>query len=191
LKQEVMKKGDIKEENERLKKILNYKESTDMETVVARVIGATLKVREKTIMIDLGTNSGIKKDFAVISPVGLIGVVIKSYPNSSLVRLINDQKSGVSAQILETRDIGVVEGTPGGRLALRYLPFGTEVENKNKVLTSGIGGIFPKGIYIGEVEIPDKKTFRMEKEVYIKSEVDFDKIEEVLVVMKDNPQEGE
>ncbi len=119
---------------------------------------------------------------------GTIEIIKKYSRKNKKVKLIIDPNSGVGAQLLESRETGIVEGTVGGDLILNYISRDSKVKKGNAIVTSGLGGVFPKGIYIGTVEEIDQKSFSLYKEIKITSPIDFSRIEEVMVIINPPPE---
>lgn len=147
----VMKLEEYRLENERLNALLELKDAYNMEAVGARVIGRSSDSWNQVIVIDKGTKDGIGAGMPVMDANGLIGQVESAGPLSSTVRLITDEQSGVAAMIQSSRVEGILSGSINGLLYLNYIPVTTTVNVGDIIITSGIGGIYPKGIAIGEV----------------------------------------
>lgn len=148
--------SNYKNENKKMKEFLGVKEeNSDFVMEPARVIGRDAADRFYSFTIDKGSNQGIKKNSPVITSQGVVGMVTAVGPNFSKVGTILDTTIGVGATVMETREIGITEGTSElscyGNLKLSFLPRETEVKPKNLVMTTGIGGIFPKDLIIGKV----------------------------------------
>lgn len=182
--------NDLKLENERLRTIANYyDENPQLEMVTARVIGKSPGYWINTLVINIGRNKGIEKDMPVITPQGLVGRVLEVGANWSKVISIIDSQSSVGGIIERTRDNGIVRGTiqennSDGLCAMYYLPFENDLVPGDKVLTSGLGGLFPKGIVIGEVIEVSRPKDEVERTAVIKPTAKLNNIEEVMVIKK-------
>jgi rod shape-determining protein MreC len=135
----------------RLEQLLGYKERSGFTLTAAAVIGHDAAGLYRTVLVDRGAADGVQNNQAVLSPDGVVGRVIKTFPRSALVLLITDRSSGLDALIQRTRDRGVVHGRGGSDCELKYLDRSAEVEVGDRVVTSGLGGYFPKGVLIGQV----------------------------------------
>jgi rod shape-determining protein MreC len=135
----------------RLERLLDYRTSSGFTMVPAGVIGHDANGLYRTILVDRGSSDGVEHDQAVLSPDGVVGRVIKVFPRSALVLLLTDRSSGIDAIVQRTRDQGVVQGTGGEGCELKYLDRSAVVEVGDYVVTSGMGGRFPKGLWIGQV----------------------------------------
>lgn len=188
LERELLEKNELEKQNKRLKGLLDFAEDSDRITVTgARVIAKNPGNWFNIMVIDKGTKNGVDVNMAVVTERGLVGRVFQVGPNWAKVRTIVDGQSSVSGIIERTRDNGLVKGNNAmgledGMCRMIYLPLDSDLKPGDKVLTSGLGDIFPKGIYIGEVKevIDEKRDFF--KTAIIEPGVDFERIEEVLVV---------
>jgi rod shape-determining protein MreC len=166
---------------QRLQSLLNFKEQVIASTVAAQVIGSSGSDLSRSIYIDKGSNDGVAQDMAVITASGIVGKVLRAYPSTSLVLLINDQSSGVGALLAKSRLQGVVRGTANGELTLDHVMSDEQVSPGETVLSSGGDEIFPKGVAIGTVTqvSPGKEMFL---NIKVKAAADLNRLEEVLVV---------
>lgn len=174
-------------ENRRLKKLLEYKDRLPYQSIAARVISYDPSNWANTIIIDKGKKEGIYKLAPVVTyqdgKEGLVGRVIEVENHSATVLLLNDQNSMIGAQILRSKEKGVIEGDNYRFGKLKYLPYDADVVKNDIVVTSGDGEVFQKGLFIGyvvHVGLKDRGLFR---EVDILPFVKFSKLEEVLVVI--------
>jgi len=169
--------------NERLKKLLDLKNSLRVPAMAASVIGEDGSPWFKTIMIDRGEADGLREGMPVIAADGIIGQLVKVVAKSSRVLLITDHASGVAAMIQRSRARGVVKGKGGG-CSLEF-SFATEdVKVGDVVITSGIGRVFPKGLNIGEVTMVKKGEYGIFQTVDVRPAVNLARLEEVLVLLQ-------
>ena len=175
----------IKSENDVLKEYMQMTEKyADYTTVPANVINKDTSNYSYTIVINVGKNNGVENNMAVISENGLVGYVISAGDTSSKVQTIVDPASNVSSNISTTRDCvickGILENT--NKVKVTYIPTEANIVLGDSVETSGMGGIYPKGIHIGTItEIKDTKN-STDRYALIDTAVDFSKLETVLVV---------
>ncbi|QSB49913.1 MULTISPECIES: rod shape-determining protein MreC [Bacillaceae] len=180
----------LKKENERLRALLNKKESLrDFVPIQATVIGRNPDRWQETVIVNKGQQHGVKKDMAVITPEGLVGKVQHAAQFTSTIQLLSasDQKNRISAYVQGKENVfGLIEGYDEKRraLLLKEIPFDSKIKKKQKVLTSGLGGIFPKGLVIGEVMevVPDQ--YGLTKMVYVKPAANFYDIDDVIIVKR-------
>jgi rod shape-determining protein MreC len=165
----------------RLQSLLAFKEQFIAKTVPAQVIGSSGSDLSWSIYIDKGSNAGIAQDMAVITSGGIVGKVLRVYPSTSLVLMINDQSSGVGAMLEKSRLQCVARGTPNGELILDRVMSDEQVIAGENVLSSGGDQIFPKGLPVGTVSRvgPGREMFLSIK---VKPAADLSRLEEVLVV---------
>jgi len=181
LRQEIQESRERIAAAARLARLLDYRENTGFRMVAAGVIGHDASGLYRTILIDLGSSSGIEYQQAVIAPDGVVGRVIKVFPRSALVLLVTDRSSGIDAIVQRTRDQGLVEGRGGLGCELKYLDRSAEIEVGDYVVTSGMGGKFPKGIWIGQVSGVNRGVDLFQS-VAVRPSADLDRLEEVLVL---------
>jgi len=167
---------------DRLQQLLDLKEAVSYHLVAARIIGRDPSNWYRTVMINKGTRDGVNVEMGVITPVGVVGRVIKSSATASQVLLATDRNSAVAALIERTRDEGLVEGTENGMARIKYLSLLAELQEGDLVLTSGLTGVFPKGLQIGTLGRTTKKESDLFQQAALVPSVDFSKLEEVLVI---------
>ncbi len=172
----------------RLQSLLAFKEQFIAKTVPAQVIGSSGSDLSRSIYIDKGSNDRIAQDMAVITSGGIVGKVLRVYPSTSLVLMINDQSSGVGAMLDKSRLQGVVRGTPNGELILERVMSDEQVAAGETVLSSGGDQIFPKGLPLGTVSkvSPGREMFL---NIHVKPAADLSRVEEVLVVIEKQERE--
>ncbi|MBI3316596.1 MAG: rod shape-determining protein MreC, partial [Candidatus Omnitrophica bacterium] len=152
LESKVVLVGELERENERLKKLLAFKDSVSGKKIAARVISWDSSPWRKTILLDKGTQDGLKKDMVVIVPEGVVGRILETGPLTARVILLSDPDARVGAITEQSRAQGVLAGNGSGKLHMQYLTLESGVMVEETVLTSGISGIFPKGLRLGAVE---------------------------------------
>jgi len=168
----------------RLQSLLGFKEQFVAQTMAAQVIGLSGSQQSRAFYIDKGSDDGIAKDMAVMTAEGVVGKVLRVYPSTSQVLMINDQSSGVGALLEASRLQGVLRGTPSGQVVLDKIMNDEPVQAGEKVLTSGGDQIFPKGLLVGTVsKVAQGKEFFLD--VTIKPAADLSRLEEVLVITKE------
>jgi len=175
----------LKEEvnlNERLKVLLDFKEQADYKTMAAGILGYNMEKWARTITIDKGTIEGVAKDYAVITPTGVVGRVIEANRHTSTVLLNTDQRSNIGVMIQRTRVKGVVEGNGSDALILKYIRQIDDIRIGDQIITAGLGGVFPKGLVIGEVTRIDKGNDNFFKFIEVRPTIDIQTLEEVLVI---------
>jgi rod shape-determining protein MreC len=165
----------------RLQRLLGFKEQFIARTLAAQVIGSSGSDMSRVVYIDKGAGDSVEQDMPVITADGVVGKILRVFPTSSQVLLINDPSSGVGAILEKSRLQGVIKGTPNGELVLEKMMSDEHVEAGDQLLTSGGDQIFPKGLPIGTVKkvSPGKDVFL---NVQVKPAAQLSRLEEVLVI---------
>jgi rod shape-determining protein MreC len=184
LRRELIDKQEIEAENVRLKNLLDLTESHESVSLSAKVIGRDMSLWSNWIMIDRGSDHSIIKDTPLIAQEGLVGKVSFIGKNTARCILIIDRRSKVSGLVQRSRDIGIVEGTDEGMLKMRYLSIKADIVIGDIILTSGLGGIYPKALPIGTVITLGKDPNGLHLFATIRPFVDFNTLEEVACLRK-------
>jgi rod shape-determining protein MreC len=168
--------------NERLQKLLQFREKNSPAMVAAEVIGQDPSSWFKSVTVNKGEKDGVRKGMAVISSEGVIGQILKTAPHYSTVLLITDYNSAIDSIIQRTRAKAIVEGKGENRCQLKYLLRTEEVNVGDIVVTSGLSGNFPKGLMVGEVRKVDKKGHGVFQYAELVPSVDLTRLEEILII---------
>jgi rod shape-determining protein MreC len=171
-------------EADRLAALLGFRDAhAEVQTLAARVIGATPDPASHMVFINRGSRDGVRRDLGVITPEGVVGKVFAVYPDTSQVLLLTDKESGVGALLGGSRAQGPVRGTGEPLLGLEFISNDTKVEPGEKILTSGQDRIFPKDLPVGTVTQvqPDRHTPFLK--ISVKPAARLDGLEEVLVLL--------
>lgn len=149
--------------------------------------GGTLGVEPdpylRYVTINVGAQQGADEGMSVVSGgAGLVGRISEVGPRTAKVRLINDPDSAVAALLQTTRGTGLLVGQPDGSLQLKYIPQEEEVRVGDVVLTSGLGGLMPKGLVIGQVTAVQQKEYETFQTATVRPAVDFTRLELALVI---------
>lgn len=182
LKAELSGLEEMKREKVRFEALLGLKEKTKSGHLVARVIARDPSHWSHFIVINKGSRDGVHKNTVLIHPDGLVGKVIASGPYSARAILLIDGASRASAMNQRTRDVGLIEGTGSSMLKMTYLDRQSEIQVGDIVVSSGLGGIYQKGIPIGKVEVIVDEEDHLSLYAFVKPFVSFSKLEEVLCV---------
>jgi rod shape-determining protein MreC len=178
----------MKAENERLSALLNFDTSTqNLGFVTARVIGKAPGHWFNIFIIDAGLSQGIEVNMPVVNGDGLVGRVVDTGAGFSRVMAIIDASSGVSGIVERTRDNGILTGTDSSGdgdalMMMGNLPLDADLMPGDTVITSGLAGVFPKGIAVGEVTEVRPSTDGMRNQAIVTPWVDFYHLEEVMVI---------
>lgn len=177
-------------ETQRLQRLLAMRDSSQAEFLTARVVGKDATNWFKTILLDCGSMEGVRRNQPVLAPNGLVGRVVEVTPTSARVQLFTDPVSAVGGLIQRTRVTGIVSGNLGAGARVRYLPLMGDVVVGEEVVTSGMGGVFPKGIPIGRIATVERKSGVLFQEATLTPAVDLSRLEEVLILKTLEVREG-
>jgi rod shape-determining protein MreC len=186
LRQDIVNTDELLAENMRLRALLEYKRNAvHFDFITAQVVARDPGSWTDTITVNQGASEGIVKNMVVVNEQGLIGSVVSVYPHTSKIQLIIDPRSAVGAlvQRTESRVAGIVEGNSSSiNPNMVNLAKDADIVAGDRIITSGFGGIYPKGLIVGEVtEIVDNNIGFL-KNAVIKTAVSFGKLEEVLII---------
>ena len=170
--------------NQRLEKLLGMKSTVKSPVLAVSVVGEDLSSWFKTVVIDHGSSSGIAEGMAVVAADGVVGQIVKVASGTSRVLLLTDHTSGIAATIQRSRARGVVKGKGEGLCSLEFTTREEDVKVGDMVITSGIGGVFLKGIPIGEVSMVKRGEYGIFQTVTIRPVVNISHLEEALVVLR-------
>jgi rod shape-determining protein MreC len=170
-------------ENLRLKESLAFKNKSALRLIPARIISRPADNWSLSFMIDKGSYSGIRRGMSVINYLGLVGRVVETTASTSRIMLLNDSNLGVSGIVQRSRQEGLICGTLGSNLIMKYLPEEADIKIGDMVISSGLDNIYPKGILIGKVIEIGKELSGLSRYALIRPAVNFSNIEEILVVI--------
>jgi len=170
--------------NVRLQKLLELKESLPPPTLTAEIVGKDPSLWFHTFTINRGASDGVQKGMPVVTVEGVVGQVLTSSPNYSKVLLATDPNSAIEIITQKTRVQGIAKGLGHDAFGLYYVLKSAEVEKGDYVLTSGLGGVFPKGLMVGTVSEIKKSRRGMFQDIEIQPAVDFSQLEHLIIIMK-------
>ena len=175
----------VKNENEQLKQQLNLAEKYgEYTTVPGTIISRDISNYSKTVVINVGSDNGIKENMAVIADEGLVGYVVSVTSNTAKIQTITDSASATSCLASTTRDTMVCKGTVEKNSILKatYIATDSNMIQGDSVETSGLGGIYLKGIHVGTIKRVVEGTNKTDSYALIETAVDFEKLETLLVI---------
>lgn len=182
LKRKLDESALVLDENMRLKEILGFRKAMPFTTTPAEAIGRDPSNWSNSIIIDKGASHGIKQNKAVLSTKGLVGRVLEVGRYSSRILLITDPNSKVGVVIQRNRQGGMLVGRPDGKCKMIYIALDSDAAKGDKVITAGLGTIYPRGILVGEIVEVGKEPGRLYKYAIIRTAQDMSKLEEVLCI---------
>jgi len=171
---------EILQENARLRKLLGFKKEISREVVPAQIIARDISYWSRWIVLDKGIEDGVVPGMILVNDEGLIGRVISAGKHLSRAILIIDGESRVSVIVQTTRDTGLLEGKGDNPPLIRLLPLESKIDAGDAVITSGLGGSYPKGIPVGQIGEISLDRDGLHLNATLKPFVDFNKLEEVL-----------
>jgi rod shape-determining protein MreC len=188
----LLKNKIVKQQNvinvytQKLKVVSEFKKnnSSDEKPIIADIIGYDVSNFRKSIIIDVGKKQGASVGDIIVFENALVGRISAIGRSSARVILITDPASNVPSRFLQSRTQGMVQGTTDGTCIMKYVPRQTEINESDKVISSGIGRVFPKNLYVGDVIEVKQKEAKLFKDIKIKPRVAISKIEHVLVIKK-------
>jgi rod shape-determining protein MreC len=182
LKEENNRLREALQTDERLKKLSSFRSRFPYPSQLAQVYARGASSWFKTVLINKGEKDGVTKDMAVATSEGVVGRVIEVSPDTAKVLLIIDPNSAVDVVIQRSRAQGIMEGKIDEVCILKYVQKNEDVQVGDRVVTSGLGGVFPKGLVVGTVRRVEQKRPGIFQHIEVSPSVDLSKLEEVLVL---------
>jgi len=180
---ELYRLEEVKKQNQRFEELLQFISRTPIYFIACRVISGGLGNQADVFIIDKGSSHGIVPNLPVLVPEGLVGKIIESDPKRAVVQLYSHPDFRVSAKPSKKEERAIAGPGPDGELYLFNIPLRTQVEVGDLIVSSGMGGIFPKGIPVGTVtEIEKEEEMRIKLRAKLKPAVILDKVSEVFVL---------
>lgn len=170
--------------NARLKALLDLKGTLTTPSLAVSVIGEDSSAWFKTLVVDRGSSDGLAEGLPVVAAGGVVGRLVKVAPHSSRVLLLTDHASAIAAQVQRSRARGVVRGAGAGRCSMEFTVKEEDVKVGDAVVSSGIGGVFPKGLPIGEVTMVKKGEYGVFQTIEVHPTVNIANLEEMLVLIR-------
>ena len=179
---EVASLTEAQKSAERLEGLLGLQSTYSLESSAARIIGGSTDAWSRTVTLDKGSIDGFGVGMAVCNSGGVIGQIIEVSATNSTVRLLTDENSGVSAMVQSSRAQGMLQGQPDGSLSLNYVTADQDVQVGDIVITSGLGGVFPKGLPLGTVASVNRASNATYYTIVVRAQSLAENNEEVLVI---------
>jgi len=173
---------EISSENKRLNSLLDFKKKLNYKTIAAKVLMRESLDWRKAIIINRGKEDGIKLHMPCTTASGLIGSVVEAWGSSSKVMLITDPNSRVGVILEDSRESGVLIGSPSGNCKIIYISIDAEVRKGERVLTAGFSKFFPKGLPVGKVTGVGTEKTMLSKYALVTPFEDMNKIEEIICI---------
>ncbi|MFX0549264.1 rod shape-determining protein MreC [Hathewaya histolytica] len=196
LKAKLIEYDNLKSQNERLRKMLNYKEKNDYDYIGCDITGVVGNSYLEGYIINKGSDSGIKKRMVAITPEGLVGQVTSVGTNWAIVQTIGNENVSIAAFNQRSKDNnGIVKGwkdqgnNPMAKIEMSNLE--ADIKEGDNIITSGLGGIYPKGISIGKVTKVEEDKGQFVKYGIVNPSVKLNKLEELFIVVPREQREVE
>lgn len=175
----------LTEENDQLRKLLNFKKETPTTIVISEVIGKEFVSNDQNIIINKGSLAGIKLGDPAIATEGiLIGLVIRVENDVSIIRLINDNQSKIGATILNReRSLGVAEGGYGISLRMSMIPREENIAPGDQIITSGMEKTIPRGLLVGTIASVENESYKPFQQAILVPTADLNKLTTVGVLL--------
>lgn len=175
--------NELLAENERLREALNFKKFNPPSSVVVQVIGKELSPASSTITVNKGSDDGIRKDMAVITSAGVVGKVQAVLSGTAKVILLTDPGSTLAVRVQRNREEGLLEGKLV-TCALKYVSYYSDIQEGDLLVTSGLDGIYPKGLAVATVVKVSKHEAVAFQTIMAEPAVRLSRLEEALVLLK-------
>jgi len=182
LEADLVRLAEVEHSNQRLRDLLSFRSQLEGKVLGARIIARDPLPWFRTLTVDLGEKDGIRPGMAVLAPRGVVGRVTQVSRSAARVLLLTDHNSGIEAIVQRSRARGIVQGTQEHGCRMNYLARDVDVVAGDRIVTSGLDGIFPKGIIIGEIADVSLEHRGLLRSGAVIPSVDLDALEEVLIV---------
>lgn len=166
----------------RLQSLLDLQDSYNLQSTAARIISSSTDSWTSTVTIDKGSSSGLTVGMPIMASNGVIGQIIQCNAATSVVRLVKDESSSISAMVQSSRAQGMLTGSATGQVTLELIRTGQTVEVGDVVVTSGLGGVFPKGLPLGRVTSVENNPGALYLDIVVEPFAHTENNEEVLVI---------
>lgn len=186
LQSELTDLQEVRLANQRLRTLLDFREASGFSGVAARIIAVDASSLFRTVLIDKGRQHGLREGLPVVVAEGVVGRVIKCTPRQSRVLLVTDASSTAAALVQRSRTRAICRGQ-GDYLTLEFALRRDDIAIGDLIITSGTGGIFPKGLVLGRTSDIEREAYGLFQTVTVIPEVDFTRLEEVLVLLGEAP----
>jgi rod shape-determining protein MreC len=180
---ELTRQKELVQENARLRNLLGMHDELTPKSIGASVVTARLGNQSRVLLVDRGSNAGVKPDMAVIAWGGAVGRVVGVEREFARVRLLSDPNSGAAGVIVRSRAEGMIVGRGAEPLEMIYVPKYADVVVGDRIVTSGLDGVFPRGLGLGRVTVIGE-PLGASKSIRLEPEIDDRSIEDVLILLE-------
>jgi len=170
-----------------LDRIVAMRDDFEIPMLPSEVVGLDVSPLFRSVLVDRGSRHGVRPGSPVITHQGVVGLVTRTSPNAAKTMLVLDRQSRIDAVIQRTRARGMVSGRGSGELAFEFVALGADLRIGDIVITSGLGGVYPKGLSLGEVVAVSDPEGSLVQSATLKPAVDFGRLEQVFVMLRVGP----
>jgi len=183
LQMELQKLEESRIQNDRLRALLDLKDGMGVPSRAASVIGNNSRGISRTLLLDRGSRDGLAPNMPVVSAQGVVGRVWTTSPSVAKIQMITDVDAGTAVLVQRTRVQGILLGRGSDLCTLEYVSLHDDVQKGDLLVTSGLDGIYPRGLPVGRVETvgPGRGILRS---ITVQPRVEFNRLEEVLVLLR-------
>lgn len=178
---------EIELANKRLRHLLRFEKTVPGQMIAAQVVGKDPSPWSKTVIVDRGTDNGVRQSDPVVVPEGIVGVVVEASGRFAKVLLLTDPNSAVDALVQETRARGIVKGSGADTCIFDYALRKHEIRVGDTVVSSGLDQVFPKGLRVGRISEVVRQNAGIFQNVSITPYVNFEILEEVFIITEPAP----
>jgi rod shape-determining protein MreC len=171
----------------RLQRIAEMRERYEIPMLPAELVGMDASPWFRAVLVDRGRDRGVRSGMPVISEQGLVGLVTATAHRSAKAMLVLDRQTAIDGIIQRSRSRGTVRGRGSDRLAFEFVARGSDVLVGDVVITSGLGGVYPKGLFIGTIAAVSDPDAQLLQRATIQPAVDFGRLEQVFVMLRRGP----
>lgn len=170
-----------------LERIVEMRESFEVPLLAGEVVGQDVSPWFRSVLLDRGSADDVRSGMPVVNDHGVVGLVTATAPHAARTMVLLDRQSAVDAMVQRSRARGIVKGQGGDRLRFVFMVRGDDVRPGDEVITSGVGGVYPKGLRIGTVDSVQTGDAQLLHEARVKPSVDFGRLEQVFVMLRRSP----
>ncbi len=170
--------------NIQLRKLLKFKETLPPPTLTTTIIGRDPSPWSRIVIIDRGSRDGVEKGMPVVTAAGVVGQILDTTLDYSKVILANDPNSAIDVLVQNSRVRGIIRGKGESSYQLHYVFKNSDISENDQIISSELGGVFPKGLPVGTVSSISQSRRGMFLEIEVTSSVDFSRLENLIVIMK-------
>lgn len=172
--------------NQRLQELLEFRSRLPVGSVTASIIAKSASSWFQSSLLDKGSADGVQKGMAVVTPLGVLGQVVFVTKHNAKVLLLTDPNSGVDVLVQRTRTRGIVSGSLDNGMIMKYVKRTEDVREGDRLVTSGVDGVFPKGLLVGTVTKVERQQLGLFQLIEVAPAVVPSRVEEALVVDADD-----